>query len=145
MDKPEIRRIYRQFTPEERERWLRARREVEQELPEILARHKLHMEAAAEPTVSGLVRRAVHKCGLTIPRVAQAAGISIEDLDYFLAGELNLRSDVLDRLARAAGLDFPKPTDDRTDNPTRPEAGKAPAVPIIAEAPPSAPATPTGS
>ena len=145
MDKPEIRRIYRQFTPEERERWLRARQEVEQELPEILARHKLHVEAAAEPTVSGLVRRAVHKCGLTIPRIAQASGISMEDLDRFLAGELNLRSDVLDRLARAAGLDFPKPANDRAGDAHGPAERKAPAVPIISESPPSAPTTPTGS
>lgn len=144
MNKPEIRRIYRQFTPEERERWLRARLEVEQELPEILARHKLRMEAAAEPTVSGLVRRAVQKCGLTIPRVARAAGISEDDLDCFLTGELTLRSDVLDRLGRAAGLDFPKPIDNRDEKSNAP-ADLPPAVTIISENLPSSTSSSAGS
>jgi hypothetical protein len=107
MQSPEIRRVYRQFTPEERERWLKARAEVEAELPEILARHRVLREAAAEPTLSGALRRAIHRTGLLLPQVAKEVGLSESQIHEFLLGERTLRSDVLDRLARAVGFDLP--------------------------------------
>jgi hypothetical protein len=109
LPKPEVRRVYRQFTTEERERWLRARAEVEAEKPEILARYKVLCEAAAEPTVSGAVRRAVHRAGPMLPQIAKEAGLTETHLHEFLLGERTLRSDVLDRLARIVGFDLPEP------------------------------------
>jgi len=107
MEKPELRRVYRQFTPQEKERWLRARAEVEAEMPELIARARVLREAAAEPTLSGAVRRAVHRTGLMLPKVAQVAGLTETQVHEFLLGERTLRSDVLDRLAKASGLEFP--------------------------------------
>lgn len=112
MEQPQIRRIYRQLTPEEHERWLKARAEVEQEMPELIARHKLLIEAANDPTVSGIVRRAVHRTGLMLPHVASAAGLTVDQVHEFLRGERILRSDVLDRLGKAAGLEFPPELDE---------------------------------
>jgi hypothetical protein len=107
MEKPQIRRVYRQFTPQERERWLKSRAEIEGELPELVAKGRILKEAAAEPTLSGVVRRAVHRTGLNLPKVAKEAGLTESQVHEFLLGERTLRSDVLDRLARAAGLEFP--------------------------------------
>jgi hypothetical protein len=120
MEKPQIRRVYRQFTPQERERWLKARAEIEAELPELIAKGRILKEAAAEPTLSGVVRRAVHRTGLNLPKVAKEAGLTESQVHEFLLGERTLRSDVLDRLARAAGLEFP------ADPP--PASGQAPVV-----------------
>jgi len=108
MQKPEIRRVYRQFTPEERERWLKARGEIEAEMPEIAARCRVLREAAAEPNLSGAIRRAVHKTGLMLPRIAVEAGLTETQLHEFLLGERTLRSDVLDRLVKAVGFEFPE-------------------------------------
>jgi hypothetical protein len=112
MEQPQIRRIYRPFTPEERERWLKARAQAEQEKPAILAQHARLQEAAREPTVSGVVRRAIHRTGVMVSRVAAEAGISRDQLHEFLLGDRTLRSDVLDRLGRAAGLEFPLELDE---------------------------------
>jgi hypothetical protein len=135
MEKPQIRRIYRQFTPEERERWLKARQEVEQELPELMEQHRILQEAAREQTLSGALRRALHRCGLQLPRVAKEAGLTEIQVHEFLLGERNLRSDVLDRLANAIGFEFP-------GTPTQPSN----AVPaILPVAPPLAVPTSTES
>jgi Helix-turn-helix domain len=141
MQKPEIRRVYRQFTPEERERWLKARAEIEAEMPEILARHRVLREAAAEPTLSGAIRRAVHRTGLLLPQVAKEVGLSESEIHEFLLGERTLRSDVLDRLARAVGFDLP---DDLPPPPARKVQPTVMAVVPPLDAIP-APASPTAS
>jgi hypothetical protein len=137
VDKPEIRRVYRQMTPEERERWLKARQEIEAEMPEIIARHRVLREAAAEPTLSGGVRRAVHRTGLMFPRIAKEAGLTECQLHEFLLGERTLRSDVLDRLARAVGLEFPDDSSAPPANAKRPPAVVTPVPPLESTPSPS--------
>jgi hypothetical protein len=107
MEKPEVRRVYRQFTPEERERWQNARADVETEWPDMQARHRQLREAASELTLSGALRRAVHRAGLLIPLIARQVGIPETDLHEFLLGERTLRSDVLDRLAKVLAFELP--------------------------------------
>jgi hypothetical protein len=106
MDRPRPQRIHRQFTPEERARWLKAREELAQELPELIEKGRRLKEAQDEPTLSGALRRWVHRRGKPLTVTAREAGMTLEQLDAFLLGELNLRSDVLDRLARAVEFQY---------------------------------------
>lgn len=97
-------------------------------------------EAAREPTVSGVVRRAIHRTGVVVARVAAEVGISREQLHEFLLGERTLRSDILDRLGRAAGLEFPLELDE--PKPAQSGSGRpgtaAPVVPLpMTSAPPT--------
>jgi len=94
------------MTPEIRDRWARAKEETERELPELRALGEHMREAAAEDTLSGHLRRAIHRSAHELADTATAAGISTSELNEFLAGERTLRSDVLDRLA--AAVDFPQ-------------------------------------
>jgi DNA-binding phage protein len=137
MNQPEIRRVYRQFTPEERERWLKARAEVEAEMPEIAARSRILREAATEPNLSGAIRRTVHRSGLMLSQIAREAGLTETQIHEFLLGERTLRSDVLDGLVSALGFEFPE---DRPA-PTRPKTAQS----VVAPVPPleSTPAAPT--
>ena len=54
--------------------------------------------------LSGEFRRAIHGSSLSLSIIAQQAEIPPLLLDEFLTGERNLRSDVLDRLARVLGF-----------------------------------------
>ena len=92
------------MTPELRERWQRAVRETEAELPELLDMGERLREAACENTLSGHLRRAIHRSRRRLEAIAESAGIAVEDLNLFLSGEHTLRSDVLDRLALAVGF-----------------------------------------
>jgi hypothetical protein len=89
------------MTPELRERWQLAVRETEAELPELLDMGERLREAACEDTLSGHLRRAIHRSRHRLEAIAESAGIAVEDLNLFLSGERTLRSDVLDRLALA--------------------------------------------
>jgi hypothetical protein len=140
MAKPEIRRVYRQFTPQERERWLRARQEIEAEMPQLIEQHRLLREAAAEPTLSGAVRRAVHRAGLMVPHIAQEIGLAESQIHEFLLGERTLRSDVLDRLAKAVGLEFPDDTPVPPSNAKRREVIVTPVPPL--DSTPASPSAP---
>lgn len=59
---------------------------------------------AAEDTLCGHLRRAIHRSRRPLADVADQAGISTAVLCGFLEGERTLRSDVLDRLAQAAEI-----------------------------------------
>jgi hypothetical protein len=59
-------------------------------------------EAGAENTLSGHLRRAIHRSRRDRAEIAQAGGISLVELNEFLTGERTLPSDVLDRVADAA-------------------------------------------
>jgi hypothetical protein len=79
----------------------RDRELIEQELPE-LAEHDARMkEAAAEETLCGTVRRAIHQSRRPLRNIAAEAGVSATVLCDFLEGERTLRSDVLDRITQA--------------------------------------------
>jgi hypothetical protein len=136
MQKPETRRVYRQFTPEERQRWLKARQEIEAEMPEIMARHRVLKEAAAEPTLSGAIRRALHRSGPSLIHVAKEVGLEESQIHEFLLGERTLRSDVLDRLAAALGFQFPDAVASSSGRGTTSAPVIAPVPPL--ESPPAA-------
>ena len=81
----------------------RDREKIAEELPELKARGQRLEEAAAENSLSGHLRRAIHRSGRPLKRVAAEAGLEVFRLCDFLEGTATLRSDVLDRLAQAVG------------------------------------------
>lgn len=82
----------------------RDRKLIDQELPELTQRDTRMLEAAAEETLCGHLRRAVHQSDRPLREIAREAGISTAVLCDFLEGERTLRSDVLDRLTQSMGL-----------------------------------------
>jgi len=74
---------------------------IADELPELSERHQRMVEAKAEDTFSGHLRRAIHRSGRLVREIAAEAGVSSQVLCEFLEGTRTLRSDVLDRLAQA--------------------------------------------
>jgi hypothetical protein len=89
------------MTPVLRDRWQRALQETEAELPDLVELGRRMHEAAAESTLSGHLRRAIHRSPKELADIASAVGIAPLELNEFLSGERTLRSDVLDRLALA--------------------------------------------
>lgn len=76
------------------------------ELPEAVQRAERLREAAAENTLSGHLRQAVHQSRRALDAIAADAGIPVELLCDWLSGDRTLRSDVLDRVAQAVGADI---------------------------------------
>jgi len=91
------------ISPELLEQLRRERSAIADELPELAERHERMVEAQAEDTFSGHLRRAVHRSGRLAREIAAEAGISSQVLCEFLEGTRTLRSDVLDRVAQAVG------------------------------------------
>lgn len=106
MSQLEVRRGTRELSPAEQQRLAELRTNIAAELPDLAARNQLRHEAGNEATVSGFLRRSIHKSTRPLAVIARQAGISVEALDEFLTGERTLRSDVLDRLAMAVGVEF---------------------------------------
>ncbi|HZW29837.1 MAG TPA: hypothetical protein VFF52_03965 [Isosphaeraceae bacterium] len=79
----------------------RDREKIAAELPELMERGRLLDEAAAENSLSGHLRRAIHRSGRPLKKIAAEVGIDVFVLCDFLEGTRTLRSDVLDRLAQA--------------------------------------------
>ena len=77
---------------------------IAQELPELMQRDARMSEAAAENTLCGHLRRAIHESRRPLGDLAHEAGIATTVLCDFLEGERTLRSDVLDRLTQALGV-----------------------------------------
>ena len=93
----------KQIPQELLEQLRRDRETIAAELPELMERgHRLE-EAGSEDSLCGLLRRAIHHCGKPLKQVAAEAGLDVLVLCDFLEGTRTLRSDVLDRLAQAAG------------------------------------------
>jgi plasmid maintenance system antidote protein VapI len=107
MNENRPKRIYRQFTPEERARWEKARDDSLALRPQLSQKARQLREAAQEPTFSGALRAAIHKHQKPLPIIAAEVGISVTHLDEFLTGERTLRSDVVDRLNQVLGFQFP--------------------------------------
>ena len=84
------------------------RQQIEQELPDLMERDRRMEEAAAEKTLSGHLRRAIHNSHCSLDDIAADAGIPVFHLCDFLEGERTLRSDVLDRLGHSVGAVFPE-------------------------------------
>src|SRR5947209_18985390 len=81
----------------------RDREKIAAELPELKERGQRLEEAAAENSLSGHLRRAIHRSGRPLKKIAAEVGLDVSLLCDFLEGTATLRSDVLDRLAQAVG------------------------------------------
>ncbi|MFI5458883.1 MAG: hypothetical protein ACHRXM_25930 [Isosphaerales bacterium] len=79
----------------------RDRERIATELPELIERGRLLDEAAAENSLCGHLRRAIHRSGRPLKNIAAEVGLDVFVLCDFLEGTRTLRSDVLDRLAQA--------------------------------------------
>ncbi len=106
-----LHRIYRDLTPEERERFQRSLAAAEVEnTPESSVRAQRMMAAANEPTFSGALRRAFHGCirvpGILPHALVKRAEVDWNELQPFLLGEAPLTSDQIDRLAGALGMEL---------------------------------------
>lgn len=102
-------RIFRQFTPEERARWEQARDETIALRPQLAEKGRRLREAARESTFSGALRTAIHQDKKPLDLIAASAGIPVEQLDEFLTGDRTLRNDTIDRLVQVLGFEFPPP------------------------------------
>src|SRR5437870_169990 len=100
----------------------RDREKIAAELPELIERGRLLDEAAAENSLSGHLRRAIHRSGRPLKAIAAEVGLDVSVLCDFLEGTRTLRSDVLDRLAQAVGATIQM-------EPTRLQAPAAPGKP----------------
>lgn len=77
------------------------RKKIAAELPELADRGRMLDEAAAENSLSGHLRRAIHHSAWLLKKIAAEVGLDVLVLCDFLEGTRTLRSDVLDRLAQA--------------------------------------------
>src|SRR5438477_12849776 len=92
------------------------------ELPELKGRGQRLEEAAAENSLSGHLRRAIHRSGRPVKTIAAEVGLDVFLVCDFLEGTATLRSDVLDRLAQAVGAVIHL-------EPTPPQRDKSPVPP----------------
>jgi hypothetical protein len=81
----------------------RDREKIASELPELMERGLRLDEAAVENSLSGHLRRAIHRSGRPLKKIAAEVGLDVFVLCDFLEGTATLRSDVLDRLVQAVG------------------------------------------
>ena len=100
------RRVMKSLSPEEQSRLTELRQQVAKEMPDLVARDQLRKEASQETTVSGILRRAIHKSPMRLDQIAAQVGVTSSALDGFLTGERTLRSDVIDRLAMTMSLEL---------------------------------------
>jgi hypothetical protein len=96
------------------------REKIAAELPELLERGQRLDEAASENSLSGHLRRAIHRSGQPLKQIAAAVELDVFVLCDFLEGTRTLRSHVLDRLAQAVGATIQV-------EPPRPHRPEAPA------------------
>lgn len=106
MDEQKVRRVVRELTVAERDRLVRYREQIGQEMGDLQARDQMRKEALDESTLSGELRRAVHASDLSLAEIAVRVGITPAILDDFLTGERTLRSDVIDRLTSVLGYEL---------------------------------------
>jgi AcrR family transcriptional regulator len=77
---------------------------IANELDDLASQNERLTAAAAEDTLSGHLRQAIHASRRSPPQIACDAGIDTETLLGFLEGDHGLPSETLDRIARAAGV-----------------------------------------
>ena len=73
---------------------------------ELLDRAKRREIAAAEPTMSGQLRRAIRGSELPLSEVADRIGVTAVELSEFMSGDRTLPSDILDSLAKLLGCEL---------------------------------------
>lgn len=105
------------------EQLFRDREKIAAELPELLERGRRLDEAAAENSLTGHLRRAIHHNGRSLKKITAEVGLDIFLLCDFLEGTATLRSDVLDRLAQAVGATIQlEPTPPQRPNASAPQS-----------------------
>ncbi len=107
MEKRKAKRVYVEESPVSQRQLDKWRRQVSEELPDLIRRDRLVDKAMKEKTLSGRLRRAIHDFPSSPMKIAESAGISWEDLDDFLTGEKTLPSDAIDRLVEVVKLKLP--------------------------------------
>ena len=65
----------------QRAAWQQACRQVEAELPDLIDRNRMATAAAAEPTLSGELRRAIHSGPSSLSTIAASIGVTVLELD----------------------------------------------------------------
>ena len=102
------------ISPERMEEIRRSWPALDAEADDMAQRAERMREAAAEQSLCGELRRAVHGCGIHMKTIAERVGIDAITFSEWLQGVRNLRSDVLDRVAQAVGatvsMTVPTPT-----------------------------------
>lgn len=76
---------------------------LDAEADEMAQRAERMKEAAAELSLCGELRRAVHQSGIHMKILAERIGLDPIVFSEWLQGVRNLRSDVLDRVAQSVG------------------------------------------
>lgn len=100
-------RTFREFTPEELAHWEQAVREAEEiDYPDLMAQLPILRAKAAEPTISGRLRRAIHTSPHPLRALAARVGTDEVTINAFLLGEQSLPSEVVDRLAEVLGYEL---------------------------------------
>ena len=99
-----VRRIYGTLTPAQLRRLRKVRKQIAEELPDLIRRNQQSHDAAQEDTVSGALRRAIHGCHIMLAVLETRSQVDSRDLNDFLHGERSLGSGAMDRLAAALKL-----------------------------------------
>jgi hypothetical protein len=107
MEKRKPKRRHLKDSPVSARQMDRWRRQITDELPDLIRRDKLADAAMKARTFSGRLRRAINAFPQSPMKIAEDAGISWDDLDDFLTGEKPLPSDAIDRLVKVVKLKLP--------------------------------------
>ena len=104
----QLKSVYCASTPESRARHEAAIREVEKDLPELMAAARRAFQALDEPTFSGQLRRALDASDLDAYEVAAKIEVRPEQLNDFMIGEFALPLHAIDRLVELLGYRLTK-------------------------------------
>ena len=107
MEKHGAKRIFLKRSPTQKRQLEKWRKQIAEELPDLIRRNRLADGAMKERTFSGALRRAIQAHRLSPIKIAEKAGISWMELDDFLTGEKTLLSDSIDRLVKVLQLKLP--------------------------------------
>lgn len=97
------RRVSFELTPEQQAQLKEWRTQIEEELPELIQRHRMAKAAEEEDTFSGELRRRIHRGGIPITEIARRCNLELKELDEFLTGERTLPSNAIDQLVEILG------------------------------------------
>jgi len=108
MEKRKAKRIYLERSPVSKRQMEKWRRQIAEELPDVIHRNHLADRAMKEKTFSGALRRAIQEFPLSPSKIAEKAGLTWIELEDFLTGEKSLPSDAIDRLVNVLKLKLPQ-------------------------------------
>jgi hypothetical protein len=94
------------LTPEQLERLRAAQQQEQADRPQAVEQYHRLSVAAEEQSLSGALRRAIHRGDLPLPVLAERANVAVMKISEFLGGEAPLASDEMDRIAAVLGYRF---------------------------------------